>query len=415
MSVSIKNGQINPSIVTNGLVFYTDPKNTISYSDYNLCQYTEQFESWSPVNLASITINSTTAPDGNLTADKLINSTSANTLHVVYRVVTTIQSKYTVSCWAKAAEYPYFGIRIGGPTYTSTIPYVVFNITGGTVVQSNNFSNINITNAGNGWFFLSVTFDGIVGSGNVNFGTLPTTYNIDVNGQFNSTGDGVSGGYIWGAQVTLGATLRPYRRLFTSATTINNMIQGQTLSGALNSGVGFDGNSNLFNGTSNRIVYPKNTLTNTYTWDFWVKANSISQTYNMIFGMYLPYLAVRAAGGIMYSNVIGGSQTNIFSADGLIQLNTWYNIVISVDNSNSANTVTNIYLNGVLVKTETDAGAIVTTTNKNLNIGYWNDYPTTPPDSYFWNGNIGCTKLYNRVLSPSEILQNYNALKTRFV
>jgi len=31
------------------------------------------------------------------------------------------------------------------------------------------------------------------------------------------------------------------------------------------------------------------------------------------------------------------------------------------------------------------------------------------------NGNIACGSLYNIVLTPQEVLQNYNALKNRFV
>jgi hypothetical protein len=33
---------------------------------------------------------------------------------------------------------------------------------------------------------------------------------------------------------------------------------------------------------------------------------------------------------------------------------------------------------------------------------------------YFYNGNIAIVRVYNRVLSASEVAQNYNATKTRF-
>jgi hypothetical protein len=34
--------------------------------------------------------------------------------------------------------------------------------------------------------------------------------------------------------------------------------------------------------------------------------------------------------------------------------------------------------------------------------------------NYYFNGKIGCINLYNRKLSNAEVLQNYNALKSRF-
>ena len=35
-------------------------------------------------------------------------------------------------------------------------------------------------------------------------------------------------------------------------------------------------------------------------------------------------------------------------------------------------------------------------------------------NSLFYQGNIALTQIYNRALSPQEVLQNYNAQKSRF-
>jgi hypothetical protein len=48
--------------------------------------------------------------------------------------------------------------------------------------------------------------------------------------------------------------------------------------------------------------------------------------------------------------------------------------------------------------------------NTNMQIG---DDPDTGQSVYF-QGNIGQVKLYNRALSSTEILQNYNATRKRF-
>ena len=69
------------------------------------------------------------------------------------------------------------------------------------------------------------------------------------------------------------------------------------------------------------------------------------------------------------------------------------------------------YVNGIL-QTLTYSGTIPSTTgtlNTNLIIGAY------IPNSNWSNGNIAQTLIYNRALSATEILQNYNATKTRYL
>lgn len=66
-----------------------------------------------------------------------------------------------------------------------------------------------------------------------------------------------------------------------------------------------------------------------------------------------------------------------------------------------------IYINSVLG--ESVASNLNVTTN-NINLGRWQDGISPRQLS----GNIATAQIYNRALSPSEILQNYNATKTRF-
>ena len=98
-----------------------------------------------------------------------------------------------------------------------------------------------------------------------------------------------------------------------------------------------------------------------------------------------------------------------FTADGYKQiasnvtmsLNNWYHVV-GIKNG------TNMYLyqNSVLAGSLTWTTAGDMATNNNINISnYGGDYIQC---------NISQFQLYNRVLSPSEILQNYNATRKRF-
>ena len=68
-----------------------------------------------------------------------------------------------------------------------------------------------------------------------------------------------------------------------------------------------------------------------------------------------------------------------------------------------------LFENGVLVKTQALSGSAPSSSRTNLYIGARNA-------SYHakFNGNIAATHFYNRALSASEVLQNYNATKWRF-
>lgn len=66
-----------------------------------------------------------------------------------------------------------------------------------------------------------------------------------------------------------------------------------------------------------------------------------------------------------------------------------------------------IYINGNLAASKNQTGSIATNTNS-LALG------SQPGYGEYYGGRIGMTRVYNRVLTPSEILQNYNSTKSRF-
>jgi len=87
--------------------------------------------------------------------------------------------------------------------------------------------------------------------------------------------------------------------------------------------------------------------------------------------------------------------------------NIWYQIVGVYDGSFS-----NIYINGQYVNRVTNIINALSNT-KPLNIAIFGEYLGGLLTRYF-NGRISQTSIYNRDLSASEVLQNYNATKTRF-
>jgi hypothetical protein len=83
-------------------------------------------------------------------------------------------------------------------------------------------------------------------------------------------------------------------------------------------------------------------------------------------------------------------------------LNTFHNIVYTVVNNTSAA----LYYDGNLVASTNTIGANVVN-GTNFLLGKFNNYAPL-------GGKISNTLIYNRDLSASEVLQNYNAQKSRF-
>jgi hypothetical protein len=82
----------------------------------------------------------------------------------------------------------------------------------------------------------------------------------------------------------------------------------------------------------------------------------------------------------------------------------WHYIVVTNDSATNAK----LYIDGVLIGTAAYRSTASTTSN-NFWIGRFHGN-----NDYTINASIGQTQLYNRVLSATEVLQNYNATKGRF-
>ena len=89
-----------------------------------------------------------------------------------------------------------------------------------------------------------------------------------------------------------------------------------------------------------------------------------------------------------------------------ITTNKWWHI--SVTYSTSTATVV-LYKNGVQVGSPTTSVSSMVSSAFNGVVGDEDATVTTP-----FKGNIASLQIYNRALAASEILQNYNAIKSRF-
>ena len=166
----------------------------------NLLSYPRQFDNavWGKTGLV-VTPNALTSPDGKMTADKLIpNATTDN--HYIYQDTNILAgTEYTATVYVKAAGYNFIRIQAAGNNW-ATSSRVTVDLTNGSYseVTAGKFF---VEDAGNGWFKISI----------VNTADLDRTGGILIGptnsgtGTVNTTGDGVSGVYIWHAQVEKGS------------------------------------------------------------------------------------------------------------------------------------------------------------------------------------------------------------------
>lgn len=180
----------------------------IEESRTNLLTYSEQFDNaaWTKTR-SSISANATTAPDGTVTADKLVEDTTPSNSHYLYQSASVVTGTYyTYSVFIKVAERSNFAISFFNNNSAFIGATAYFNLSTGVVT----FMDVgvyaaNITNLGNGWYRVSATSlatataTGFVVSSLVVSGT-----------NMSYTGDGTSGIYIWGAQLEAGAFATSY-------------------------------------------------------------------------------------------------------------------------------------------------------------------------------------------------------------
>jgi hypothetical protein len=110
---------------------------------------------------------------------------------------------------------------------------------------------------------------------------------------------------------------------------------------------------------------------------------------------------------ITYTHALGynfnGNTTADYNSTGPGFNNVWYHMTVT-----SNNTTSKLFLNGREVSQYVSNSSINETFGKNFRIG------TRFTTSGQWTGYMGTIVAWDRVLTPDEILQNYNATKGRY-
>ena len=187
-------------------------------------------------------------------------------------------------------------------------------------------------------------------------------------------------------------------------------ISGNKNHATLNGSITFDTYNSAFNLNGGYLSIPTsaslNTISTAVTASVWVNPTQfISGSFNRIISrdsFPTQNWYIEQGGGI------NANKGSIFSYDGriavsgpILSTNTWYNITMTSNNS-----FTSLYVNGNVY------GSSATSTFKANTAGIGIGSDANGGSSLLCK--IGTVQVYNRSLTPSEILTNVNAQRTRY-
>lgn len=161
-----------------------------------------------------------------------------------------------------------------------------------------------------------------------------------------------------------------------------------------------------FDGVNDFASASDNTALNTQTptVEVWVRTNATSQN-----GFWFEkgavnsqYALFQEGDQIRWRMNIGGITQLSTTTASFMNTSNWFQVVGTYTSGSRI-----LYINGVQVNSDAQTGTI-STNSSGMYIGSYNS------GGYFYNGALSICRVYNRVLSAAEVLQNFNASRGRY-
>jgi hypothetical protein len=380
-----------PKIITDGLVMYYDTDNVKSYVG----------------EVTTNLLNNPSFEDGLLTSWSISNATGGTATIDTGRL-----DRYSMKVTVASAGDQYqtkgnnLGFNIAGRVFTISCYIKTSGIVGsgvhlatywqnsvGAWIFTNNVQSVDIT-GDTDWTRITATSTAPALAYQVWFICAPTLKN------------GVGTYWIDDIQIEEKGHVTPFTVGTRSGTQgLLSLVKSNTVPNLNN--ISYDSIGNLsYNGSSNYIDFGINCynlgIVRNATFCGWVYMTSglystVISDWSTNSGMTLRISGSTTAEFYVYPNNYRATYTGTFA------LNTWYNLVGVISENDLY-----IYLNGILVASA-NLGESIGNSPVTLKTGVRGDLV-----SYNSGGKIPIVKIYNRALTSSEILQNFNTLKNRF-
>jgi hypothetical protein len=168
----------------------------------NIVLRSEEFNNASFIKgLSSVSANTTTAPDGTLTADTWTGNGASGSHYLAQIVSATSGVAYTQSVFAKKGTNDFIQILGTGAIYDAN-SWANFDLENGVVGTIGSSATATITDFGNGWYRCTMKATAIATASGAGFTLRLITSAASARGESNSLATSV---HLWGAQVEAGA------------------------------------------------------------------------------------------------------------------------------------------------------------------------------------------------------------------
>lgn len=194
-------------------------------------------------------------------------------------------------------------------------------------------------------------------------------------------------------------------------------ITGNSNNGELVNGPTYSssrGGSIVFDGINDSVQLQSSSAINNLTQNFSVEAVVLFTTSSGQYGIvskgttftqgWCLYLRQGPQFSFIGYDTFGTSSGIFATPAGEVTSNTWYHVAYTYDNTRICG-----YING-----QEKVSSAYTQTFSSVGTTPIIGRDSSIASPQYWPGNIASVKLYNRTLTPLEILQNFNAIRSRF-